>query len=101
MFRSIRHEIFTLKVNKVALNKNDDKRIAKKDGIFTLARGHKDLSWTPTLGELFLIKSVKFLTLYKMPHSKNKQVFFNAHKNNMEQCLVPVERLGNTQAPGN
>ena len=49
MFRSIRHEIFTLEVNKVALNKNDDKRIAKKDGISTLARGHKDLSWRPTL----------------------------------------------------
>ena len=29
MFRSIRHEIFTLEVNKVALNKNDDKCIAK------------------------------------------------------------------------
>ena len=56
MFRSIRHEIFTLEVNKVALNKNDDKHIAKKDGISTLARGHKDLSWSPTLGELFLIK---------------------------------------------
>ena len=71
MFRSIRHEIFTLEVNKVALNKNDDKRIAKKDGISTLARGHKDYS---------LLKSVKFLTLYKMPYSKNKQVFFNAHE---------------------
>ena len=56
MFQSIRHEIFTLEVNKVALNKNDDKRIAKKDGISTLARGHKDLSWSPTLGELFLIE---------------------------------------------
>ena len=56
MFRSIRHEIFTLEVNKVALNKDDDKRIAKKDGISTLARGHKDLSWSSTLGELFLIE---------------------------------------------
>ena len=36
MFWSIRHEIFTLEVNK--------------------ARGHKDLSWSPTLGELFLIE---------------------------------------------
>ena len=53
---SIRHEIFTLEVNKVALNKNNDKRIARKDGISTLARGHKDLSWSPTLGELFLIE---------------------------------------------
>ena len=56
MFRSKRHEIFTLEVNKVALNKNDDKRIAKKDGISTLARGHRDLSWSPTLGELFVIQ---------------------------------------------
>ena len=56
MFRSIRHEIFTLEVNKVALNKDDDKRIAKKYEISTLARGHKDLSWNPTLGELFLIE---------------------------------------------
>ena len=47
MFRSIRHELFTLEVNKVALNKNDDKHIAKKDGISTLARGHKNLSWSP------------------------------------------------------
>ena len=49
MFRSIRHEIFTLEVYRVALNKNDDKRIAKKDGISTLARDHKDLSWSPAL----------------------------------------------------
>ena len=56
MLRSIRYEIFTLEVNKVALNKNDDKCIAKKDGISTLARSHKDLSWSPTLEELFLIE---------------------------------------------
>ena len=56
MFQSIRHEIFTLEVNKVALNKDDDKCIAKKDGISTLARGHKDFSWSSTLGELFLIE---------------------------------------------
>ena len=56
MFRSIRDEIFTLEVNKVVLNKDDDKRIAKKDGISTLARGHKDLSWSSTIGELFPIE---------------------------------------------
>ena len=56
MFQSIKHEIFTLEINKVALNKNDDKRIAKKDGISTLARGHKDVNWSPTLRELFLIE---------------------------------------------
>ena len=56
MFQSIRHEIFTLEVNKVSLKKKDDKRIAKKDGISTLAKGHKDLSWSPALGQLSLIK---------------------------------------------
>ena len=47
MFRSMKHDIFTTEVNKVALNRDDDKRISKKDGISTFARGHKDLSWSP------------------------------------------------------
>ena len=55
MFRSMKHDIFTIKVNKVALNRDDDKRISKKDGISTLARGHKPLSWSPMLGEVSLI----------------------------------------------
>ena len=55
MFRSMKHDIFTIEVNKVALNRDDDKRISKKDGISTLARGHKSLSWSPILGEVSLI----------------------------------------------
>ena len=55
MFRSMKHDIFTIEVNKVALNRDDDKRISKKDGISTFARGHKDLSWNPIFGELSLI----------------------------------------------
>ena len=55
MFRSSKHEVHTIEVNKVALNRNDDKRISRKDGISTFARGHKDLSWSPLLGELSLI----------------------------------------------
>ena len=50
MFRSSKYE-----VKKVAPNRNDDKRISKRDGISTFARGHKDLSWSPLLGELSLI----------------------------------------------
>ena len=46
MFRSAKHEVHTIEVNKVALN---------RDGISTFARGHKDLSWSPLLGELSLI----------------------------------------------
>ena len=55
MFRSARHEVHTIKVNKATLNRDDDKRISRKDGISTFARGHKDLSWSPLLGELSLI----------------------------------------------
>ena len=55
MFRSSEHEVHTIEVNKVALNRDDDKRISRKDGISTFTRGHKDLSWNPILGELSLI----------------------------------------------
>ena len=55
MFRSSKHEVRTIEVNKVALNRVDNKRISKKDGISTFVRGHKDLSWSPLLGELSLI----------------------------------------------
>ena len=55
MFRSAKHEVHTIEVNKVVLNRDDDKRISRKDGISTFARGHKDLSWSPLLGELSLI----------------------------------------------
>ena len=51
MFRSSKHEVHTIEVNKVALNKDDDKQISKKDRISTLACGHKSLSWSPILGE--------------------------------------------------
>ena len=40
MFRNKKHEVDTVEVNKVALNRDDDKRAAKKDGVSTLARGH-------------------------------------------------------------
>ena len=56
MFRSSKHDVHTIEVNKVALNRNDDNRIPRKDGISTFVRGHKDLSWSPILGELSLIK---------------------------------------------
>ena len=51
MFRSMKHEIYIIEVNKIALNRDDDKRISKRDVISTLARGHKSLSWSPILGE--------------------------------------------------
>ena len=54
MFRSSKHEVHTIKFNKVALSRDDDKRISIRDGISTFARSHKDLSWSPILGELSL-----------------------------------------------
>ena len=64
MFRSSKHEVHTIEVNKVALNRDDDKRTHRKDGISTFARGHKDLSWSPILGELSLIKkTLKILSI--------------------------------------
>ena len=55
MFRLTKHEVHMIEVNKVILNRDDDKRISKRDGISTLARGHKSLSWSPILGKLSLI----------------------------------------------
>ena len=43
MFRSAKHEVHTIEVNKATLNRDDDKRISRKDGISIFARGHKDL----------------------------------------------------------
>ena len=55
MLRSSKHEVHTIEVNKVALNRDDDKRISEREGISTLARRHKSLSWSPILGEVLLI----------------------------------------------
>ena len=54
-FRASKHEVHTIEINKVALNRDDDKRISRKDGISTFARSHKGLSWSPLLGVLSLI----------------------------------------------
>ena len=39
-----RHEIYTVNKNKIALNRDDDKRTVQADRITTLARGHVSLS---------------------------------------------------------
>ena len=54
MFRNRKHKVHTVEVNKVALNRDDDKRIVKKDGVSTLARGHNLLFWNSLLGEVSL-----------------------------------------------
>ena len=47
MLRSSKHEVHTIEVNKVALNRDDDERISKRDRISTFERIRKDLSWSP------------------------------------------------------
>ena len=49
-----KHEIHIFEVNKVALNRDDDKQIVKKDGISTLARDHNSLGWNSLLGFISL-----------------------------------------------
>ena len=44
MFRSMKHNVRTIEVNKVALSTDDNKRITKEDGISILARGHFSLT---------------------------------------------------------
>jgi hypothetical protein len=41
IIRSHKHEIYSERVNKIALSCEDDKRIILKDGIHTLAHGHR------------------------------------------------------------
>lgn len=39
-FRSFKHDIFMMEVNKIGLNPYDDKRFILEDGISTMAHGH-------------------------------------------------------------
>ena len=54
MFRNRKHKVHTVEVNKVALSRDDDKQIAKKDRISTLPRGHNSLCWNSLLEEVSL-----------------------------------------------
>ena len=49
MFRNNKNEIHMVEVSRVALNRDHDKRIVKKDGISTLACGHNSLCWNSLL----------------------------------------------------
>ena len=44
VIRSCRHDVYTEKVNKVALSADDDKRVIMEDGINTLVIGHYNLT---------------------------------------------------------
>ena len=40
LFENKKHEVYTVNKYKIALNKDDDKRLVQVDGITTLARGY-------------------------------------------------------------
>ena len=40
LFENKKHEIYTVNKHKIALNRDDDKRLVQADGITTLARGY-------------------------------------------------------------
>jgi len=50
VIRSRRHEVFSEKVNKIALSSEDDKRVIMEDGIHTKAFGHYSLGENNTSG---------------------------------------------------
>ena len=43
-FENKKHEVYTVNKYKIALNRDDDKRIVQADGITTLAWGYVELS---------------------------------------------------------
>ena len=44
LFENKKHEVYTVNKRKIALNRDDDKRLVQVDGIATLARGNVALS---------------------------------------------------------
>ena len=44
LFKNKKHEVYTVSKRKIAINRDDDKRIVQTDGITTLARGYVALS---------------------------------------------------------
>ena len=40
LFENKKHEVYTVNKHKIALNRDDDKRLVQADGITTLARGY-------------------------------------------------------------
>ena len=76
MFRNNKHEIHTVKLNKVALNRNDDKRIVKKDGIITLASCPKSLGWTLLSGSICKLEACNsFVTKLNESHNLSDTPF--------------------------
>ena len=44
LFENKKHEVYTVNKHKIALNRDDDKRIVQADGTKTLARGYVAVS---------------------------------------------------------
>ena len=44
LFENKKHDVYTINKHKIALNRDDDKRLVQADGITTLTRGYVALS---------------------------------------------------------
>ena len=44
LFHNKLHEVYTVEVNKLALSRDDKKRVVQSDGVSTLAHGLKDVA---------------------------------------------------------
>ncbi|KAG8229764.1 hypothetical protein J437_LFUL005845 [Ladona fulva] len=53
VMRSMRHQLYTIEMNKVALDASDDKRYICEDGLNTLAWGHHQIPRKRTQDEAF------------------------------------------------
>ena len=67
IIRSHKHEIYSEQINKIALSCEDDKRVILKDGIHTLAHGHRRNVITTGPGQEYYekVSLVQAATLYR------------------------------------
>ena len=52
VFQKEKHDVYTCKMNKIALNRDDDKRLVLSDQKHTLARGHKNAGFMEEFAEI-------------------------------------------------
>ena len=54
VFQNKKHDVYTCNMNKIALNRDDDKRLVQSDQKHTLARGHKNADFMKEFAEIML-----------------------------------------------
>ena len=54
VFQKKKHDVYTCNMSKIALNRDDDKRLVLSDQKHTLARGHKNSDFMKEFAEIML-----------------------------------------------